>query len=117
MDVLTKLRTITDHPAPPTSFRYERINNLDILRVTDQCRVYTKMVEDIPQDEKVYHVIFVLYIDESHEYNQADLATYSKYAEDRLEDLAELATIQDVDEYFERHDALSADDLREMLDL
>jgi hypothetical protein len=74
------------------------------------------MVTGIPRDNKTYHVIFVLHIDESHDYDQQDLATYSSYAESRLSAVAKIATVKAVENYFAAYDALSADDLRDLLE-
>lgn len=113
--VLRRLLSIVESEMPPHSFIHEAIGNLDILTAGGQCRLYTKIVENIPQDDTRYHIIHLFYIDESHEYPQRALATYSSWAEQKVDEIATLATVSDVEQYLEEHDALSEEDLRDMI--
>lgn len=56
--VIECLQQVMGAETPPTAQRYERIANLDIIRCGDQPRLYTKMVENIPEENVTYHVIF-----------------------------------------------------------
>lgn len=114
-DVLNRLLTVTDSVAPPSSFVHERIANLDIIVEGDQCRLYTRVVENIPRGNTRYHIVYVFYIDATHDYPHSALATYSRAAQARADEATALETVSDVDQYLADHDALSPDDLREML--
>ena len=114
--VLTRLCAILESDAKPSSLVYERIGLLDIFAVGSQIRLYTKVVDEIPRGDAEYHLIYVFYIDDDHEYNQTDLATYSPAAEAKLEEATSLETVRDVDAYLDKMDALDADDLRDLLD-
>ena len=107
--------SILENDAVPSSLVHEQIGNLDIYTVGDQIRFYTKVVDQIPRGNAEYHVIYLFYIDDDHDYEQRTLATYSSAAEAKAEQATSLATVPDVEAYFEERDALDADDLRDLL--
>jgi hypothetical protein len=113
--VITRLLNIVTSSAPPSSFVYERIANLDIIVVGDQGRLYTKVVDEIPRGNTEYHVIFVFYLDLSHDYPNRALAEYSSRAEQRAEAVTALETVDDVAEYLDERNALDVEDLRDLL--
>lgn len=114
-DVINRLLNIVTNEAPPSSFVYEQIGNLDIIVVGEQGRLYTKVVDQIPRGNTEYHVIFVLFIDPYHDYPHKALAEYSTSAALRAEDATSLETVQDVEQYFREQNALDEDDLRDLL--
>jgi hypothetical protein len=63
-----------------------------------------------------YHVIYLFYIDDDHDYPHEKLAMYSPQAAEKAETVTALSTVDDVEVYLEEHDALDADDLRELRD-
>lgn len=93
----------------------ERIANLDILVVGDQGRLYTKVVDEIPRGNTEYHVIYLFFIDPNHDYPHTALATYSRNAEEKTEEVTALETVPAVEQYLTDHDALDKDDLRDLL--
>lgn len=113
--ILRKLLNVVASDAPPSSFVYERIANLDIISVGDQCRLYTKVVDEIPRGNTEYHVIFLFYIDPAHDYPHATVAEYSRSAETKAERITDLATVAAVDEFLAARDALDETDLRNLL--
>jgi hypothetical protein len=113
--VINRLVSILENDAVPSSLVHEQIGNLDIYTAGDQIRLYTKVVDQIPRGNAEYHVIYLFYIDDDHDYEQRTLATYSSAAEARAEQATSLATVPDVEAYFEERDALDADDLRDLL--
>ena len=115
-DLLKTLRNVADSDAPPDNFVDEKIGNLDIIRFSKGGRIYSKIVTSIPQGNTEYHVIFVFYIDEDHDYNRGDLATYSQGAQQRMEQAISLSTVDDVALYLEEQDSLTAEDLTDLLD-
>jgi len=113
--VINRLVSILENDAVPSSLVHERIGNLDIYTVGDQIRLYTKVVDQIPRGNAEYHILYLFYIDDDHDYEQRTLATYNPEAEAKAEQATALATVPDVETYLTEHDALDADDLRELL--
>lgn len=114
-EVITRLLNIVTSEMPPSSFIYERIVNLDIITVGDQGRLYTKVVDEIPRGDTEYHVIFLFFIDPYHDYPHKALAEYNLGAEVKAEEVTALEKVPDVEQYFADHDALTEDDLRDLL--
>lgn len=114
--VLNRLLSIVENPSNPSAFVHERIQNLDIITVGDQIRLYSRVVEDIPQGDSVFHVIYIFYIDDDHDYRNHELSTYSVDAQNLVEIVTAFELVSDVEEYFEEMNALDADDLRDLLD-
>lgn len=114
-EVIRRLLNIVTSDVPPSSFVYERIANLDIVTVGDQGRLYTKIVDEIPRGNTEYHVVFLFFIDASHDYPHQALAEYSQRAEAKAKEVTALETVPDVDGYLAEYDALDEDDLRELL--
>jgi len=112
--ILNKLVDIVSSESLPSSFIYERIANLDIIAVGDQCRLYAKVVEEIPEDNVEYHVIFLFYIDASHDYPHSKLAEYSHTAERYVDEITNFDRVDDVEGYLDYSDALGEEDLREL---
>jgi DNA-directed RNA polymerase subunit F len=112
--VINRLVNILENDAVPSSLVHEQIGNLDIYTAGDQIRLYAKVVDQIPRENAEYHVIYLFYIDDDHDYEQRTLATYSSAAEAKAEQATSLATVPDVEAYLEDRDALDADDLRDL---
>ena len=115
-DLLTKLLNIAKETAPPDGYVYEQIGNVDIIRFSGAGRTYTKVVTFIPEGNTSYHIIYVLYVDEGHEYDQGELGKFSHQAQQKLETITDLDSVEDVEAYLETHDSLTADDLDDLLD-
>jgi hypothetical protein len=113
--ILSRLLDIVASANLPSQFRHETIGSLDILTAGDQCRLYTKIVENIPEGNATYHLIFVLYIDDKHEYNQSELATYDPLADSFLSVATSMDDVESVEGYLEEKNALSAEDLEDLL--
>lgn len=113
--VLNRLLSIVENPSSPRAFVHERIQNLDIITVGDQIRLYSRVVEDIPQGDSMFHVIYLFYIDDDHDYRNYELTTYSADAQNLVEVVTAFELVSDVEEYFEEMNALDADDLRDLL--
>lgn len=115
-DLLTKLRNIAKEDAPPDRYVYEQIGNLDILKFSRAGRVYSKIITYIPEGSTHYHIIYVLYVDEDHDYDQGELGEFSQQAQQTLEMITDFESVEDVEAYLETHNSLTADDLDELLD-
>lgn len=113
--IISRLLSILESDAKPSSLIYERIGLLDIYAVGDRIRLYAKVVEEIPRGDGKYHLIYLFFIDDDHEYEPADLATYSPAAEAKLQEATSLETVNDVDAYLDSMNAMGADDLRDLL--
>jgi len=113
--VISRLVDIAENDAVPSSLVHERIGNLDIYTAGSQMRLYTKVVDEIPRGDSQYHVIYLFYIDDDHEYEQRTLATYSPEAKEKVERITALDTVSDVESYVAEQDALDAEDLRDLL--
>jgi len=114
-EIINRLLNIVESSALPSSFVREQIANLDIIAVGDQCRLYTRLVEQIPEGNVEYHVIFLFYIDTSHDYPRDKLGKYSQSAEQFSDQLTDFNRVNKVEEYLEHHGALSANELEHLL--
>lgn len=115
-NVLNKILSILQSESPPSALVYEKIQNLDIIAVGSQIRLYSKVVERIPRGDAEFDIIFIFYIDDDHDYQQRDLVTYSREAQANMEIATSLETVYDVQDYFEENNALNEDDIRDLLD-
>lgn len=115
-DLLTKLRNIATGETPPDGYVYEQIGNLDIIKFSGAGRAYTKVVTFIPEGNTYCHIIYVLYIDEDHEYDQGELGKFSQQAQQTLEMITDLESVENVEAYLKAHNSLTADDLDDLLD-
>jgi hypothetical protein len=113
--VINRLVSVLDNEAKPSSFVHEQIGNLDIYTAGDQIRLYTKVVDGIPRGNAEYHVIYLFYIDDDHDYQNRKLATYGARAETKVEQVTSLRTVTDVEEYLSEQNAMDADELRDLL--
>lgn len=113
--VVSRLEDIADSSVPPTGFRRERIGNLDIVAAGDTARLYTKIAENIPQNDTRYHIVYVFYIDSDHEYARSELATYNRRAQQVVERIREFEHVDRVDDYLRAENALTAADLADFL--
>lgn len=113
--VIERLVDIAASDVPPSSFVRERIDSIDIIAVGSQTRLYTKVVDELPRGNTEYHVVFLLYVDATHDYSQSELVEYSAEAERKLTRATSLETVADVEQYLHDNDALDEADLRELL--
>ena len=113
--VINRLVTILESETKPSSLIYERIGNLDIFTVDSQIRLYTKVVDEIPRGNAEYHVIYLFYIDDDHDYDNKTLATYSPEAKTKVKRITALQTVPDVEQYLDENDALDTAALRDLL--
>lgn len=114
-EVINRLLNIVRSASDPSRFIYEKIRNLDIIRVGDQIRLYTKVVVNVPEGNKEYHAIYIFYIDDKHDYDHNVIATFSRHAQATLSEITNLDTVGDVEAYMDSHDALGEEDLADLL--
>ena len=113
--ILNRLVNILESGASPSALVHEQIGNLDIFVVGDQIRLYTKVVDEIPRGNSAYHVIYLFYIDDDHDYENTTLATYSPEAKQKAEKVTAIETVSNLEAYLEEQNAMDADDLRDLL--
>jgi len=113
--VLQRLLDIIKAEAKPSAYVREKIADLDIIAAGDTPRLYTKVVEDVPRGNATYHVVFVLYIDYTHDYPGPALKEYSEEAASLLEKTTELEVVNELEAYLDSLDALDADALQQLL--
>lgn len=113
--ILNRLVNILESGASPSALVHEQIGNLDIFVVGDQIRLYTKVVDEIPRGNSEYHVIYLFYIDDDHDYENTTLATYSPEAKQKAEKVTAIETVSNLEAYLEEQNAMDADDLRDLL--
>ncbi len=113
--VISRLINIVTNDAPPSSFVHESVGDLDIIKTGKQGRLYTKVVDGIPGGNAEYHIVFLFYLDTTHEYRRADLAEYTTAAAQKLSEATQLETVSDVETYLRDNDALDATDLQELI--
>jgi len=65
-DLLVKLRNIAKEDAPPDSYVYEQIGNLDIIKFNEKGRVYAKVITYIPEGNTQFDLLPRLKSRESH---------------------------------------------------
>jgi hypothetical protein len=109
--VIDRLSTVVGSAAPPSAYVYERIGNLDIVTVGDQGRLYTRIVEDVPRGNARYHLVYLFFIDATHDYPRTALATYTEAAAAKATKATSLDTVASVDAYLDRMNALDSEDL------
>lgn len=114
--MLEKLHDIASSDAPPDAFRYKRIRNIDVIKFSKNGRIYSKIVTGIPQGDTRYHVVYVLYVDEDHDYDPSDLTEYSVEAQNKLDVITDLTELVDVERYLDERDSLDQNDLAELLE-
>ncbi|WP_254861656.1 hypothetical protein [Halovivax gelatinilyticus] len=113
---LSKLHTLASSDAPPDQYVYEQIGTLDIVRFSDAGRLYTKVLTHVPDGNSSYHIVYVLYVDRTHQYDQGKLGKFSQQARQKLDTITDLSSVRRVESYLDEHDSLTADDLDELLD-
>lgn len=115
-DVFKKLHDVVTSSAPPDSKIYEKIGNIDILKFSEKGRIYTKIVTNIPEGNTHYHVIYVLYIDNAHDYDETNLTKYDRMAENKLNRITSLSHLKNVEQYLNNHDSIDEEQLSEWVD-
>jgi len=113
--ILQRLLDIVEADANPSAYVHEQIGELDIIAAGDTPRLYTKIVEDVPRGNASYHVVFVLYIDYTHDYPDTALREYSEEAASLLDETTDLESVDDLEAYLDDLGALDADALRRLL--
>lgn len=117
LQVLKRLYKTLDSDAPQ-HYIYETVegcDELEVIRAGNSLRIYCRLVMGVPHGNKTYNVLFVFYVDD-HNYRSGDLERFDERAEERLVNLTDLSSVDDVDAYLEEHDAKQAEFLKKQID-
>lgn len=117
VNVLKEIHKLLDSHTP-ARYIYEDIEGCDELqnlRVSDDIRVFCRLVMGIPQGNKEYNILYVFYVD-PHEYRGEQLERFDDAAKERLEEATSFDYVGDVDEYLAEMDAFDAADIKQRID-
>ena len=115
--VLKRLYALLDSSSPQ-HFIYETVTGceeLQVIRVGDDLRIFCRLVMGIPEGDKHYNVLFAFYVD-PHEYDRGTLQRLDAAARNQLEALGSLDELESVEQYLDEHNAFTGDDLDDRID-
>lgn len=115
--VLKRLHELLDSSSPQ-HYIYETVEGceeLQVVRVGGDQRIFCRLVMGIPHGDKQYNVLFVFYLD-PHQYRPDQLATFDEAAKRRLDEVTSFDAVDAVDDYLDEMNAFTAADLRERID-
>ncbi|MCU4799806.1 hypothetical protein OB920_05435 [Halobacteria archaeon HArc-gm2] len=116
--VLKRLHELLDSDTPQ-HYIYETVagcDELQVIRVGGDQRIFCRLVMGIPHGDKYYNVLFVFYVD-PHQYRPDQLATFDDAAEQRLGEITEFHTVDAVDDYLDEMNAFTPVEIRERIEL
>lgn len=115
--VLKEIRKVVESTTP-RRFVYEVPEGCDVLEVlrgTDRLRIYCKLVEGVPRQDATYNLLFLFYVDE-HEYRERKLTEMDEAARRQVERIEECETLDAVEAYLDRRQALDEEDLTTLIE-
>lgn len=115
--VLKRLHKLLDSGAPQ-HYIYESLEGYDelqVIRVGGDQRMYCRLVMGIPHEDQHYNVLFVFDVDR-HQYRSDQLATLDLAAEQRLDEITTVETLDALEDYLDGMDAFSAQEIKERID-
>ena len=110
--VWNRLETVFSSPTPPSHFIYEPVSGaeeLEVIRVGGDIRIYAKIVEDIPN----YDIVNLFYV---HQHDYTDWGLYDHAAQQRVREIRGLCSVSEVEEFLELHNTLYLEDIRDIYD-
>lgn len=102
----------------PERYIYEQpagVDELQIIRVGSDLRIYCRLVMGVPEEDTMYNVLYCFYLD-PHNYNRDDLRRFDEVSKMRARTLKGFETPGHVTEYLEENNAFSAEDLKDRID-
>lgn len=115
--VLKRLHELLDSSSPQ-HYIYETVegcDDLQVIRVRGDQRIFCRLVMGIPHGDKHYNVLFVFYVD-PHQYRPNQLATFDEAAEQRLDEITSFDAIDAVDDYLDEMDAFTTEEIKDRID-
>lgn len=102
----------------PQRYVYETVagcDELQVIRVGDDQRIFCRLVTGVPHGDERYNVLFVFYVD-PHRYHPDRLAAFDEAAQQRLEEITSFEDVGPVDEYLESTNAFTAGEIQDRID-
>lgn len=102
----------------PQHYIYEAISGCDelqVIRVGRDQRVYCRLVMGIPHRNTQHNVLFVFYGD-PHEYRSSKLATFDEAARQRMREVTSFDSVDSVEVYLDDMNAFTAADIKDRID-
>ena len=115
--VLKRLHELLDN-STPQHYIYETVEGCDelqVIRVGGDQRIFCRLVMGIPHGDKHYNVLFVFYVD-PHQYRPDQLARFDEAAEQRLDEITSFDAVDDVDDYLEEMDGFRAEEIGDRIE-
>jgi hypothetical protein len=115
--VLKRLHTLLDSTSPQ-HYIYETVEGCDelqVIRVGSDQRIFCRLVMGIPHGNEHYNVRFVFYVD-PHQYRPQQLSRFDAAAEQRLDEITSFDAVDAVDDYLDEKDAFTAEEIKERID-
>jgi len=88
----------------------EGCDELQLIRVGGDQRIFCRLVMGIPHGDKHCNVLFVFYVD-PHQYRPDQLARFDAAAEQRLDEITSFDAVDAVDDYLAEMDAFRAEEI------
>lgn len=115
--VLNRIHALLDS-VHPQHFIYETLTGTDklqIIRAGDDLRIYCRLVMGVPEDDKLYNVLYCFHVT-PHQYGRTDLGQFDSVAKAKMKKLKGYEQPREVTRYLDEEDAFSAADLKERID-
>lgn len=115
--VLKRLHELLDS-STPHHYIYETVEGCDelqVIRVGGDQRIFCRLVMGIPHGDKHYNVLFVFDVD-PHQYRPDKLARFDEAAGQRLDEITSFDAVDDVDDYLAEMNAFRAEEIRDRID-
>ena len=115
--VLKRLHELLDSSSPQ-HYIYETVEGCDelqVIRVGGDQRIFCRLVMGIPHDDKHYNVLFAFHVD-PHQYRPDQLSAFDNAAEQRLQEVTSFDGVDAVDEYLDERNAFTAPDIKDRID-
>lgn len=102
----------------PERYIYEQpagVDELQIIRVGGDLRIYCRLVMGVPEGDTMYNVLYCFYLD-PHKYGHEDLERFDEISKARVRTLKGFGSPGRVEDYLDEHNAFSAENLKERID-
>jgi hypothetical protein len=93
----------------------EGYDELQVIRVGSDQRIFCRLVMGIPNGDQPYNVLFVFYVD-PHQYRPEQLARLDAAAEQRLDEITSFDAVDAVEDYLEEMDAFTAEEVQDRIE-
>lgn len=115
--VLKEIRKVIESNTP-RRFVYEvpeGCDTLEILRGADHLRIYCKLIEEVPRQNKTYNLLLLFYVDR-HNYRSQKLHDMDNVAQSEIERIEAFRSLDAVEQYLEQRQALDEGELTRLIE-